>query len=87
MQSRRIAVVDAVIQSLFMLFLAVCPLFLGAQTEIQPPAIQTVAQSRFAEAKDSSRADLRELQAGTTTISARTEYMGREQRYNQCAVA
>lgn len=52
MQSCRKAFIDAAIQMLIMLFLAVCPLFVGAQTEIQPPTIQTVAQSRFADAKD-----------------------------------
>ena len=52
MQSFRKAFLDAAIQMLFMLFLADCPLFVGAQTEIQPPTIQTVAQSRFGHAKD-----------------------------------
>ena len=52
MQSCRKAFLDAAIQMLFMLFLADCPLFVGAQTEIQPPTIQTVAQSRFGDAKD-----------------------------------
>ena len=51
MRSCRKALLDAAIE---ILFLAVCPLFLGAQTEIQPGETHTVAQSRFAEAKDSA---------------------------------
>ena len=87
MQSCRKAFLDAAIQMLFMLFLADCPLFVGAQTEIKSPAIQAVAQSRFADARDDAGPTSENYKQGTTTISARMEHMGREQRHNACAVA
>ncbi len=54
MKSLRKASLDAAIQILFMLVLAACPLFLGAQPESQPAETHTVAPSRFADAKDSA---------------------------------
>ena len=54
MHSRRKAFLSAVIPVHFVLLLAVCPRFLRAQTETQPPETQTVAQSRFGEAKESA---------------------------------
>lgn len=52
MRSCRKTFLDATIQ---MLFLAACPLFLGAQAEIQSAATRAVARSRFAVAKKSAR--------------------------------
>lgn len=52
MQSGCKAILGAAIQTLFMMFFAVCPSILGAQAQIQAPAKQIVARSRFADAKD-----------------------------------
>jgi putative isomerase len=54
MQSCRKAILDASIQTLFMLLLAACPLILGAQAKTQSPVKQKLVQSRFADAKDNA---------------------------------
>jgi putative isomerase len=54
MQPCRKSVLYAVIPILFMLLLVVCPLSLGAQANIQPSTIPTVAHSRFADAKENA---------------------------------
>jgi hypothetical protein len=52
MQCRRKAFLDAAIQMLIMLLLAVCPVFLGAQTDNQASTIPALARSRFADARE-----------------------------------